>query len=68
MDKGEILKQLSEAQHKLIDAKNLLNNLASSPIWSEEAFKELDDVVKKKQELDKIVGEIVDIQRKMIMK
>ncbi len=34
----------------------------------DEAFKEFDDVVKKKQELDKIIGEVVDIQRKMMMK
>lgn len=68
MDKAEILKGLSEIQHSLSDSKTKLTTILNDPIWDLSVSKELDDVVEIKQEIDKHINDLVDIQRNILLK
>jgi hypothetical protein len=68
MNKGEILKQLNEIQHELTNQKDKLDNLLSTPIWSEIVHDELDETVDLRHELAERIYDLMDIQRKIILK
>lgn len=68
MDKGQILKGLSEVQQELSATKKKLDNLVSQPIWSKEVYPELDSSVGILQELNEKINEIIEIQRNVLMK
>jgi hypothetical protein len=68
MDKGQILKGLSEVQQELTATRIKLENLVSQSIWSKEVYPELDDSVGILQELNKKINDLMDIQRNVLMK
>lgn len=68
MNKGEILKQLNEIQQELTNQKNKLDHLLSTPIWSEIVHDELDETVELRHELADKIYDLMDIQRKIILK
>lgn len=68
MDKGQILKELSEVQQELTATKKKLDNLVSQSIWSKEVYPELDNSVGILQELNEKINELIDIQRNVLMK
>lgn len=68
MDKGQILKGLSEVQQELSATKKKLDNLVSQPIWSKEVYPELNSSVGILQELNEKINEIIEIQRNVLMK
>lgn len=68
MDKGEILKQLNEIQHELTNQKDKLDKLLSTPVWSEVVHDELDETVELRHELVDTIYNLMEIQRKILIK
>lgn len=68
MNKGEILKQLNKIQQELTNQKDKLDNLLSTPIWSEIIHDELDETVELRHELADRIYDLMDIQRKIMLK
>ncbi len=68
MNKQEILKQLNEIQHELSNQRDKLDKILSTPIWSEVVHDELDDTVELRRELAENIYDLMDIQRRILLK
>jgi len=68
MEKRIILENLNSIQHKLSECKNELNSLVSEPIWDKKIADEIDDTVIVLQNISGLINDLVDIQRRIIIK
>lgn len=68
MNKQEILKQLNEIQQELSNQRDKLDKILSTPIWSEVVHDELDDTVEVRRELAENIYDLMDIQRRILLK
>jgi len=68
MEKMEILERLNKLYVKFKDVENDLEELVSTPIWSEIVYDEMDDSVKVLQEIKKSTIKIVEMQMNIMHK
>lgn len=64
----EILERLNKLYVKFKDVENDLEELVSTPIWSEIVYDEMDDSVKVLQEIKKSTIKIVEMQMNIMHK